>query len=124
MTAFTGSELKLDRPEAGTLWVTGWHCLKSETGMGEYLVESEGADPRTLHVSKNKRRVLEALIKGPMYCASPCRLSHYVQMLRDEQGLNIETEWYSNDARTGRERFGVYVLKDKVTLIDSQGVRS
>ena len=90
MTTITGSEFKMKRPAAGTLWVTGWHCLKSETGVAKFSVENDSADPRAIHVSRNKRRVLEALISGPMYCASPCRLSHYVQLLRDEHGLDIE----------------------------------
>ncbi len=123
MTVITGTESKT-RPAPGTLWVTGWHSLKSETAIAAFLVESEGADPRTIHVGKNKRRIVEALINNPMYCASPCRLSHYVMELREEQGLNIETEWYSNDPKTGRERYGVYVLKDKVTRIDGNEVRS
>ncbi|MBO9432568.1 hypothetical protein J7394_00015 [Ruegeria sp. R13_0] len=124
MAVHTGSEFKSERPPAGTLWVTGWHCLKSKLGTSEYLVESEGAEPRSILIGKNKKRILEALIDGPMYCASPCRLSHYIMLLRDDHGINIETEWFSNDPRTGRERFGIYVLKDKVTRIDRQEVRS
>jgi hypothetical protein len=124
MTAVTGSEFKGIRPASGALWVTGWHCLKSETATTEYLVESDGVDPRKISVGKKKRRILDALINAPMYCASPVRLSHYIMLLREENGLDIETEWFRNDPRTGRERFGVYVLKDKVTRIDRKGGQS
>lgn len=125
MTAFTGSKSNEDRPQRNTRRVLGWINLSNRTEPAEFEFTTPDGKCKTFWASKNKRRILEALILAPMYCASPCRLSHYVQLMRDELGEDfIETKWYSNDPATGRERFGVYALKYKVTRIVRQAVQS
>ncbi|WP_216825754.1 hypothetical protein [Ruegeria sp. EL01] len=51
-------------------------------------------------------------------------MSHFIMGLREVQGLNIETERFSNDPATGRETYGIYKLLDNVTPVGGQGVRS
>lgn len=104
------------------LWVTTWRDLPNQMSAAQYLVTNEVGETRKIWVSKNKRRIVDALIDGPVHCASPCRLSHFVMGLRDEQGLNIKTVWFDNDPKAGRSRFGIYNLLDQVTRIEGRGV--
>ncbi|MEX0328425.1 MAG: hypothetical protein AB3N07_06845 [Ruegeria sp.] len=104
------------------LWVTAWRDLPNQTVPAQYLVTDEAGETRNICVSKNKRRIVDALVDGPVHCASPCRLSHFVMGLREEQGLNIETVWFDQDPKAGRSRFGIYNLLDQVTRIEERGV--
>lgn len=106
------------------LWVTKWRDLPPQTEPAEYQVTTEAGEIRQFWVSKNKRRLVDALIDGPVHCASPCRLSHFVMGLREDQGLNIETVWFDNDPKAGRTRCGIYKLLDSVTRIDGGEARS
>ena len=125
MTAKTSSEFTKGRPSRNTRRVLGWINLPNRNDPAEFEFVTDDGKRRTFWASKNKRRILEALMLDPMYCASPCRLSHYVQLMRDELGKDfIETKWYDNDPATGRERFGVYTLGYKVCRVNRQGVRS
>ncbi|WP_171172692.1 hypothetical protein [Ruegeria sp. HKCCA0370] len=102
------------------LWVTAWRDLSPDTEPAEYRVTGESSETRNIWVSKKKRRMLDSLIDGPVHCASPCSLSHFVMGLRDEQGPNIKTIRFDNDPKAGRSRFGVYSLLDSVTRIGGQ----
>ncbi len=104
------------------LWVTTWRDLPCKTEPAQYTVTDEAGETRKIRVSKNKRRIIDALVDGPVHCASPCRLSHFVMGLREEQGLNIETVWFDQDPKAGRARFGIYKLLDQVTRIEERGV--
>jgi hypothetical protein len=58
--------------------------------------------------------VLDALLKQPVFCASPVRISDRVCILRHEYSVPIIKEMYENDAATDRAKFGVYFLGGKV----------
>ena len=76
-----------------------------------YLVEDAAGTARHI-VQKRARQVLEALMREPIFCASPVRLGPAVQHLRETFGAaSIETVWH--EVREGDEytRFGVYHLR-------------
>ncbi len=104
------------------LGVTTWRDLPHKTAPAQYTVIDEAGETRKIWVSKNKRRIIDALVDGPVHCASPCRLSHFVMGLREEQGLNIETVWFDQDPKAGHARFGIYTLLDQVIRIEERGV--
>ncbi|KIC44979.1 hypothetical protein RA28_10760 [Ruegeria sp. ANG-S4] len=120
MATEKSSEAKTKRAPRNTRWVLKWLDLPHQIETAAYRITDQSGESRTIHVRKNKRCILDGLNERPMYCASPCRLSQYVTEFREEQGLSIETEWYSNDISTGRKRCGVYFLRDAVARIDGQ----
>lgn len=107
-----------------TLYVQRWADLANQTEAARYLVEDENGDSHTITVSKNMRRILDTLMLRPIYCASRCRVSHYINVLRHELRVKVETDRYKNDPASGRMSYGVFRLVSKVTRISSQGVQS
>ena len=70
------------------------------------------AGKTTAHVFKKRvRQMLEALQMGPVYCASPVRLSPAVQTLREYLGEDaIATDWHESGKDDEYCRFGTYRL--------------
>lgn len=76
--------------------------------------------PVILH--KRRRQIMELLMRGPVYCASPVRISDIVCILKHECSLEVETVFYHGDKTTGAGDFGVYFLRSQVTRLDGQGM--
>lgn len=110
-------------PPPNTLSADRWQDFHSGTELAHYLIEDDNGRSHVITANKLMRRVLETLVQRPVFCASRCRVGHYVDLLRKEKRVHIETDWYSNDKATGRMRYGVYRLVSKVTRIDGQEVR-
>jgi len=97
-------------PPSNTLRVEAWRDLPIDASPALYRVTEQSGNARIIRVSKGCRVVLDALIRQPVLCASPVRISQYVGILIHEHGVQIRTEVFANDAATGRARFGVYFL--------------
>ena len=110
-------EEKIEQQEQEEARVTEWKDLPSNKESARFRVISDAGDERVITLSKNKRRILEGLMKQPIYAASPVRISDVVHLLKGEQGLSIKTEMYANDRETDRAKFGVYFLTDQVERI-------
>lgn len=102
------------RPPANALRVQSWADTPALTKPATYEAHTDGAEPKSFTVSKLNRRVLEALMRGPLYAASPCRISDKVLSLRRDQGLEIECVLFKGDAETHRQLCGVYFLRTRV----------
>jgi len=111
-----------DIPPANARRIYRWADLPSQTETAIYRVTDPGEDPREIVVSKHQRQVLEGLMRSPLYAASYCRLSDQVLPLRRDHGVDIVCDMYTNDAETGRSRFGVYRLVSKIERVVSQQV--
>lgn len=109
--------MRPDKPPKNTQRITRWRDLPSLSTPATYEVQSPDGDSRKVFLKAGNRRVLEGLRKGPLYCASPVRLSDRVLILKRDYGLNIRTEIYDTDRATDSERFGVYFLDDRVSAI-------
>ena len=82
---------------------------KSKTP-ASYCVETPSGQT-VLHANKRKRQVLEALIEGPIFCASAVRIGPRVQELREELGKEfITTNWHRGYEDGEPIRFGSYEL--------------
>ncbi|MGD1885456.1 MAG: hypothetical protein ACFB11_24680 [Paracoccaceae bacterium] len=114
-------EAEQDRPPSNAKRVYRWADLPDLRQPALYRVTDAGHEPREIVVSKNKRRVLEGLLRSPIFAASYCRLSDQVLPLRRDEGINIECKMYRNDADTGRQKFGVYSLVSSVERIETEG---
>lgn len=118
MTVEIGTtETRATTPPANALRVTGWRDLPKEKGVARFEVTRADGGTRTIFVRKRNRRILQALIKQPVFCASPVRISDVVHVLGREYGINIDTTLYADHNNDDSQRFGVYTLLDSVTLI-------
>lgn len=89
--------------------------------MAEYEV-TNGDEPRKVSLRKRQRQVVDLLMLGPVYCASPVRISDMVHILKREHGIDIETEMFPGDEVTGTGSYGVYFLRSQIRRLKPLGV--
>ncbi len=111
------------RPPSNALRVEAWRDLPADRTPARYQITDSDGDTRTITLSKGNRIILDALIKQPIYCASPVRVSDRVCILRHEYGVPITKEMYENDTATDRAKFGVYFLENGVTRLTDAGCK-
>ena len=99
---------------SNTLHVNRWDELPDTVKPATYRVVETN---RKFTVQKKTRQTLEGLRNQPVACASKCRISDRVLLLRRDCGLNIEIEMFQSDGDTQGESFGVYFLESKVERI-------
>jgi len=112
---------KITRPPANALRVEAWRDLPQDGAAARYKVTSEDGGVSVITLSKGNRIILDALLKQPVYCASPVRISDRVCILRREYSVPITKEMYENDAATDRAKFGVYFLEGCVERLGDTG---
>ncbi|TNF12798.1 MAG: hypothetical protein EP320_11065 [Rhodobacteraceae bacterium] len=96
--------------------------LPKERDPAQFEIISANSKSRVVILDKRRRQILELLARGPVYCASPVRISDVVYVLKREIGLEVETEFYPGDRATGTGDFGVYFLRSRVRRLDGQEV--
>lgn len=84
-----------------------------------YRITNTDGSEINVTLQNRRRQVLELLVKGPVYCASPVRLSDTVHVLKHENGLEVHTEFYPGDIETGAGTYGVYFLKSRVVRLSA-----
>lgn len=117
----TDTEQKTKRPPAGTIRVMRVADLPRNRGLWTYEITNRNQPSFTAVFCKRQRQVLDLLMRGPVYCASPVRLSDTVFLLKRECGLDVHTEFYPGDTDTGSGAYGVYFLHSKVRRIGPKG---
>ncbi len=105
------------KPPQNTRWIISKCDLPHRRGGARYEVQHADGKRETITLSNRKRQVLDALMCSPIYCASPVRLSDIVLLLRNENGINIETEFFQENDGIENTRFGIYVLVDRVRYL-------
>lgn len=105
------------KPPENTQWVISRRDLPSRRGSARYEVRKADEKCETITLSNRKRQVLDALMRSPVFCASPVRLSDIVLLLRNETGIGIETEFFQENDGIENTRFGIYVLTDRVRYL-------
>lgn len=66
-------------------------------------------------LSRRQRQLIEALRRGPVFCASPVRLAPAIQSLRECFGeSSIVTDWYESGEGDAYTRYGAYRLAAEV----------
>jgi hypothetical protein len=105
------------RPPANALRVKRWADLPTERAPARYQITDSDGSTRTITLAKGNRIILDALLKSPVYCASPVRVSDRVCILRHEYGVPITKEMYANDRATDRAKIVVYFLGEGVERI-------
>lgn len=97
-----------NKPAKNTKWIMGNHSLPQDFETARYKATDSNGKIKLFTASKRQRQVVEALSESPLYCASPIRLSHYVDLLREQLGDDaIATDWYSVK-EPFPNRYGVY----------------
>ncbi|MBL6427871.1 MAG: hypothetical protein HOY44_10130 [Maritimibacter sp.] len=110
------------KPPASTQRIWRVADLPKDRAPARYLIEDDDGDPTTALLSKRRRQVMELLKQGPVYCASPVRISDIVHLLKRETGVIVDTEYYPGDTETGAGTYGVYFLRSTVNLIQHNEV--
>ncbi|MEN8918466.1 MAG: hypothetical protein ABF254_07710 [Octadecabacter sp.] len=65
-----------DRPPHDTQVLQRWADMPNATARRTYEATPPEGPAHKVTVEKGKRRVLSALMQGPIYCASRVRISH------------------------------------------------
>ena len=94
--------------------------LPQEREPADYNIANNVEKPRLVTLAKRKRQIMDLLLQGPVYCASPVRISDIVHILKREIGLDVETKIYPGEPETGAGDYGVYFLQSRVTRIVDQ----
>lgn len=102
-------------PAPNTRWIMSRADLPPATAPARFRITLPGEEPREVIASKRRRQVLECLMAGPVFCASPVRLSDGVMRIKEELGIHIYTDWFS-DSKDG-SRYGTYRLVDHVEYL-------
>jgi hypothetical protein len=110
-----------NRPPSNALRVEAWRDLPSERGPASYKITNDDGAVHHINLAKGNRIILDALLRQPVYCASPVRVSNRVCILIHKYGVPITLEMYQNDEETGRDKFGVYFLNGHVLRLDGDG---
>lgn len=106
------------KPPSNARRIYRWADLPGCQPHTGYIVENDGQEAVTLFVRNKRQRVLEGLMRSPLYAASYTRLSDHVDHLK-RSGVVIETLMFRDDPETGRDTFGIYVLRSRVTRIEA-----
>lgn len=96
--------------------------LPKDRNPAQFEIINANSRSHVVILDKRRRQILELLARGPVYCASPIRISDVVHVLKREIGLEVETEFYAGDRVTGAGDFGVYFLRSRVRRLDGQEV--
>ncbi len=112
---------KITCPPANALRVEAWRDLPKDGAAARYKITSEDGGVSVITLAKGNRIILDALLKQPVYCASPVRISDRVCILRREYSVPIIKKMYENDAATDRAKFGVYFLDGCVERLGDAG---
>ena len=94
--------------------------LPKDRNPAQFEIINSNSRSRVVILDKRRRQILELLTVGPVYCASPVRISDIVHVLKRDIGLEVETEFYPGDRATGAGDFGVYFLRSRVRRLDGQ----
>ena len=114
------SDKPAEKPPANSQMIWGVKGLSSGREPREYEIHDNDGGVRLITLSKRIRQVLDTLMRGPVHCASPVRISDMVYLLREDYGLDIETKMYPGDPATGAGTYGVYFLRSDVRVIDRE----
>ena len=113
-------ETKTPPPSAQRIWRVA--DLPKHRDPAWYGIRTGDEPERAYLLCKRQRQIMDLLIAGPVYCASPVRISDVVHILKRETGLAVETEFYPGDSETGAGTYGVYFLTSRVRRLAAQEV--
>ncbi|WP_299503246.1 hypothetical protein [uncultured Roseobacter sp.] len=91
-------------------WILSVRDLPQKRGLGRYSVEIPDGPTKQIITDKRKRQVIDAMLEGPLFCASTVRLGDAVFRLKQDHDFHTKTERLDN----GRK---YYALPGKVTFL-------
>ena len=105
-------------PNARRIWRVA--DLPIDRASAKYELTNGEDKPTVVSLCKRKRQVVDLLNEGPVYCASPVRISDVVHILKREVGLEVEAQFFTGDPATGVGDFGIYFLETLITCLADQ----
>ncbi|MCV2866915.1 hypothetical protein OE647_19615 [Defluviimonas sp. WL0075] len=92
--------------------------LPKDRTPAHYRITRRDGEAVTVTLQKRRRQILDLLMQGPVYCASPVRISDIVCVLKHELGLDVETVIYPGNRQAGAGDYGIYFLRSAVARLD------
>lgn len=77
-------------------WILSLRDLPQERGQARYRMTTPTGDITEVTLSKRKRQVVDALLRGELFCASTVRIGDVVFRLKEDNDLHAETKTLSN----------------------------
>ena len=103
------------KPPTNTIRIMRVADLPQERGPAQYEILNDDDRSKVVTLCKRQRQIMDLLISGPVYCASPVRISDVVYILKREIGLEVDTKFYPGNPIIGSGAYGVYFLISKAT---------
>ena len=91
--------------------------LPPQRAPARYRIRQADGSTREVLLNKRHRQVLDLLRRGPVFAASPLRISDAVRELRADFGIAIHTAMHPGDRSIGSGDFGIYHLVGSVALV-------
>src|SRR6056297_153551 len=104
-------------PPENTQWIMSRFDLPLRRSNAQFRITKANGVSENITLNNRKRQMLQALMRSPVYCASPVRLSDIVFRLWRENAINIETQLYQDHDFDENIRYGIYVLTDQVRYL-------
>lgn len=84
-------------------WIMGVRDLATETAAAAYQITMADGKQIQTTLKSRKRQMVDSLIEGPVYCASPVRLGDAVFRLKQDHNIHADT----NTAPDGRKFYAL-----------------
>jgi hypothetical protein len=120
-TMNTSPQTKSKRPPANARRLEAWRYPPKNGAPTRYKITKEDGDVSVIMLGKGNQIIFDALLKQPVYCASPLHISDRVCILRHEYQVSIIKGMYENDAAKDRAKFGGYFLNCRVEHLGDTG---
>lgn len=104
-------------PASNTRWIHSRKDLDPNVSKAKFRITKPTGKSFEIVLRKRQKQTLQAIMIGPVYCASVIRLGEYVSHLKHKHGVDIKTDWYRDKDGGLDTRYGTYTLKDDVEYL-------
>ncbi len=104
-------------PAPNTRWIHSRKDLDPIVSKAKFRITKPNGKIFEITVKGRQKQALQALMLGPVYCASVIRLGEYVSQLKHAHNVDVRTDWFKDDKDALKTRFGTYTLTDQVEFL-------
>lgn len=105
------------KPAPNTRWIHSRKDLDPIVSKAKFRIIKPDGKSFEITIKGRQKQALQALMIGPVYCASVIRLGEYVSHLKRTHHVTIRTDWFKDDKDALKTRYGTYTLADNVEFL-------